>query len=358
MNSRELRSRIDIKRPKYQGSKRELLDLLAKKGGKKGEFLLFGPYYEIFMYAFFIGYHRKERLPLSDGSEKVDFLEIGKWKPIEIVDYILLLLINNKEIIKTEWIKIENFNEEEIDEFVKNIITAIDEYANAGLSYINDKVENDKNEFTDPFVFVNILNEIVDKSKEKTTYCKTSSINKKIGVQQSELFRIKGIIEGGENSNVEFKTSLRFCVHQKKADKKIEHASMKTIAAFLNSDGGTLLIGVDDNKNILGLFDDFTTLKQSINNRDEFQKHFDNLVENYLGNSAFSFINLLFHNFDGNTICEIQVKPNTKKQTMLRNMSENGKEEFYMRRSASTKSLSPTEMLEYIENHWGGTTLK
>ncbi len=52
MNSREFRDKIYIKRPRYQGAKREVLNLLAKKGGKKGEFLLFGPFYEIYMYAF------------------------------------------------------------------------------------------------------------------------------------------------------------------------------------------------------------------------------------------------------------------------------------------------------------------
>jgi predicted HTH transcriptional regulator len=164
--------------------------------------------------------------------------------------------------------------------------------------------------------------------------------------------KIKSLIEKGECTNIEFKSSLRYCFHQKIADKKIEHSAMKTIAAFLNSEGGTLLIGIEDNRNILGLVNDFSTLKKVENKLDEFQKHLDNLIENYLGNSAFTFINVLFHEINENIICEIQVNPNRKKHIMLKNMSENSKEEFYIRRSASTKSLSPTEMLEYIENHW------
>jgi len=352
MNSRELRSRIDLKRPKYQGSKRELLDILAKKGGKKGEFLLFGPYYEIFMYAFFIGYHKNERLPLLDGSEKIDFLPIGNWKPRGLVDYMLLILFDNKDIIKHDWIELEYLDEDKIDEIIAYLITAIEEYSNAGLSYINDKYVNEKNEFTDPFVFVNILNEVIDKSKEKANYNSSNlEINKLINYT-SEQLRIKQLIESGESATVEFKSSLRYCFFQKKEDKKIEHASMKTIAAFLNTDGGTLLIGVDDKQNILGLENDFISLRKSDNKKDEFQKHLDNLIENYFGNPAFSFLTILFHEFEDNIISEIQVKPNTKKHMMLKNMSENGKEEFYIRRSASTKALSPTEMLEYIESHW------
>jgi len=353
MNSRELRSKIDLKRPKYQGSKRELLDILGKKGGKKGEFLLFGPYYEVFMYSFFIGYHRNERLPLSDGTDKIDFLPVGNWKPKGLVDYLLLILFNNKNIIKHDWAELENLDEEKIDEVVANIITAIEEYANAGLSYINEKYLNEKNEFTDPFVFVNILNEVIDKTKVKSDYSSSKLEHTKVAKLSDEQIRIMQIIDSGESAIIEFKSSLRYCFFQKKDDKKIEHASMKTIAAFLNTDGGTLLIGIDDKKNFLGLENDFLTLRKSDNKKDEFQKHLDNLIENYFGNAAFSFLNILFHEFEEKLICEIQVQPNTKKHMILKNMAENGKEEFYIRRSASTKALSPTEMLEYIESHWG-----
>jgi len=296
MNSRELRDRIYIKRPRYQDSKRDVLDILAKKGGRKGEFLLFGPYYEIFMYAFFIGYNRKERLPLTDRSSKKDFLKIGEWKPQGIVDYLFMLIFSDKEIIKYEWDELEELEEDKIDEVISNIVTAIEEYANAGLSYLSDKIQNDKNEFTDPFVFVNILNEVVDKSKEKGKYVKSNGLSEKLISQTKEQIRIKSLIESGESSKVEFKSSLRYCLHQKKPDKKIEHASMKTIAAFINTDGGTLLIGVEDNKNILGLENDFNTLKKSTDKIDEFQKHIDNLIETYLSNSAFSFLEIFFMN--------------------------------------------------------------
>ena len=353
MNSQELRDRIYIKRPKYLTSKQDVVTLSALKGSKKSKFLRFGPYYEIFMYAFIIGYNRKERLPLSDGSSKKDFYRIGEWKPKGIVDYILLLMFSDKSIIKYKWDELEDLNENEIDSVVSNIIIAIEEYANAGLSYINDRMETDTNEFTDPFVFVNILNEVVDKSKEKEEYSETCSVSKKMISHTKEQLRIKALIESGESSNVEFKSSLRYCMHQKKADKKIEHSSMKTIAAFINSKGGTLLIGVEDNKNILGLDYDFGTLKNSNDKIDEFQKHIDNLIENYFGNSAFSFLKIKFHTMDERTICEVEVAPNTQTHIMLKNMADGKKEEFYIRRSASSKVLSPTEMIDYIKSHWG-----
>jgi hypothetical protein len=186
MNSKELRNKIYIKRPRYQGSKKDVVDLSAIKGGKKGKFLLFGPYYEIFMYAFFIGFNRKERLPLSDGSSKKDFYKIGDWKPQGIVDYILMLLFSDKEIVKYEWDELEELEEDNIEKVISNLITAIEEYANAGLSYLSEKIKNERYEFTDPFVFINILNEVVDKNKEEKTYSKVSNVSKKLITQTKE----------------------------------------------------------------------------------------------------------------------------------------------------------------------------
>lgn len=352
MNSQELRDKIYIKKPKYLTSKKDIVTLSALKGSKKSDFLRFGPYYEIYMYAFIIGYNRKERLPLADGSGKKDFYKIGEWKPKGIVDYILLLIFSDNSIIKYEWDELEELNDDKIDEVISNIIKAIEEYANAGLSYLGDKIKNDKNEFTDPYVFVNILNEVVDKSKEKGKYAKSNGLSKKLISQTKEQIRIKTLIESGESSMVEFKSSLRYCLHQNKHDKKIEHSSMKTIAAFINSDGGTLLIGVDDKKNVLGLDNDFGTLKKSGDKIDEFQKHIDNLVENYFGNSAFTFLKIKFHEMNESSICEIEVEPNRQNHTLLNNMADGKKEEFYIRRSASSIVLPPTEMIKYIKSHW------
>ena len=61
------------------------------------------------------------------------------------------------------------------------------------------------------------------------------------------------LILKGENERVEFKSTLRWNLRAEKKDKAITHASLKTIAAFLNTDGGILLIGVADEGTLLGL---------------------------------------------------------------------------------------------------------
>jgi len=353
MNSRELRNRIFIKRPRYQDSKRELLDLLAKKGGKKGEFLLFGPYYEIYMYAFFLGYHRNERLPLSDSSKKEQFRDFGQWKPQGIVDYILMLLLSDQDIIKYQWDELEELEEDKIEEAVSMIITAVEEYANAGLSFLSEKIETEQHEFTDPFVFVNLLNEVIDKKKEKESYSKSKSVSKKLIAQTKEQLRIKSLIEDGESSTVEFKSTLRVNLHTYKPDPKIEHSCLKTIAGFMNSNGGILLIGISGSKEVLGLENDFNSFSNKSDLLDEFQKYLDNLIENYLGNSAYSSLTFSFPVIDGKVICCIDIEHKSNGPIYLKNKAQGNSEEFYIRRAASTKALKPSEIIAYKENHWG-----
>ena len=79
------------------------------------------------------------------------------------------------------------------------------------------------------------------------------------------------IVAQDENRFLEFKSSLRWDYRQEKPNPILEDVILKTVAAFGNSDGGILLIGVDDNKNILGLQNDYNTLKKK--DSDYFEIH-------------------------------------------------------------------------------------
>ena len=63
----------------------------------------------------------------------------------------------------------------------------------------------------------------------------------------------KGLIEGGENHRVEFKSSIRYDYRQKTTNRDLETVIAKTIAGFMNANGGRLLIGVNDQGEVLGL---------------------------------------------------------------------------------------------------------
>lgn len=161
--------------------------------------------------------------------------------------------------------------------------------------------------------------------------------------------KILDLIKCGESASLEFKSTLRMNLRTGNSDKVIEHSVMKTLAAFLNSDGGTLLIGIDDNKNILGLETDFNSFHKA-DNLDEFQKHFDNLISNTLGNRFQRYLKVDFIFIEEKQICSVTIKEKSKKPVYISNIS--GQETFYIRRQASTIDLKTSEAIEYIQEHW------
>jgi len=172
-------------------------------------------------------------------------------------------------------------------------------------------------------------------------------------VEEEVPNKVRDLINAGESKVVEFKSTLRYCLREKSPQPYIEHSVIKTLAAFLNSEGGTLFIGVDDEKNILGLEGtDFTTFKGS-DKKDEFQKHFDNLIQNNFGNDKSHKFELEFIELDGKMIVSIHIKDKASGPVMTPNPKDKKAQDFYIRRHASTVSLTMYEMYNYAKEHWG-----
>lgn len=164
--------------------------------------------------------------------------------------------------------------------------------------------------------------------------------------------RARDAIAQGENKYVEFKSSLRWDVKQEQVNKGLEHEVAKTLAAFLNTDGGTLFIGANDKGEILGLE---TTDYKSIGGRedkwDAWQLQFDNMVKAYLGDAVQSMIERPIPvELDGATVVAITVSGRFHQPVMLRNGDQ---EEFWIRRSASSTKLTPKQLLDYVKQTWG-----
>jgi hypothetical protein len=160
----------------------------------------------------------------------------------------------------------------------------------------------------------------------------------------------QSIIAAGESPKLEFKSTLRVNIRAGNTfDKKMEQMVLKTIAAYLNSNGGTLLIGVDDAKNILGLDLDFASFGKP-DKLDEFQKHLDTLIQNSLGNRFQRYLDISFPEVEGKSICAIVVKEKSAEPAYY--TGENKEEIFYIRRQASTIDLKPSEALKYVKEHW------
>jgi predicted HTH transcriptional regulator len=166
---------------------------------------------------------------------------------------------------------------------------------------------------------------------------------------EADMKRLMGIINDGENTIIEFKSTLRVDLKTGRPEKFIQHAVIKTIAAFLNTRGGVLYIGINDAKKIIGIDEDLNSFTGA-DKTDEFRKFLDTMLANALGNRFQRYLQVMFLELEEKTICSIIVNgPSTSPVYIL---SENKQEVFYIRRLASTIDLPPSEALIYIKEHW------
>lgn len=160
------------------------------------------------------------------------------------------------------------------------------------------------------------------------------------GMQGKDL---EELIKNGETNFVEFKSTLRWDLKQKKINKALEHAIVKSISAFLNTEGGFLFIGVDDNGTVLGLQNDYSTMSKK--NSDGFMLTLTNLINHHLGKNCHQSINISIAGIDQKDVCVVSVK----KSDVPVFVGKNGKEEFFIRTSCSSQPMGMKESLEYIK---------
>ncbi len=157
---------------------------------------------------------------------------------------------------------------------------------------------------------------------------------------------VKELILSGENEKFEMKSTLRFDIREGNINKKLEYVVAKTISAFLNTDGGTLIIGVDDDGNILGLDKDLKTLaKQDI---DGLELHIRQIIKKYLGEYFEKYIKITFPKVDEKEICVIKILKSGKPVFI----KHEGNELFFVRNGNASIPKSRKEQSEYEKLHW------
>ncbi len=163
---------------------------------------------------------------------------------------------------------------------------------------------------------------------------------------------LEEMIAEGEGDELEFKSSLRWDFREQGPNKKLEEVILKTIAAFANGQGGTLLIGVDDDGKILGLEGDYHALGGA--NRDKFELHLRNLLNGNLG-MAFvtSKIKVSFPSIGESEICQVDIQPSTKPLVIsVKDKNGQSQEKFYVRSGNSSQELSLNEMQAYLSERF------
>ena len=156
------------------------------------------------------------------------------------------------------------------------------------------------------------------------------------------------LIKQSESKTLEFKSTLRWNLKEdRKDDKRITHAALKTIAAFLNTEGGDLLLGVADDGSVVGIERD------RLGSDDKFMLHLAQVVRNGLGDRAGTCIDPRIQIVDGKGVCVVscQRSPEPVFLTWKEVETVEGGD-FFVRSGPGTVKLSPDDAREYIRTRF------
>ena len=161
---------------------------------------------------------------------------------------------------------------------------------------------------------------------------------------------IEDLLVAGESQTVEFKSTARWNLHTRAPDKKIEHVIVKTVCGFLNAEGGTLLIGVADQGDVLGLGDDLQTLGKKPN-LDGYELFLRQNLDNNLSIPTAGIVRIRFERMNSLDVCAVAVAASAK-PVFAKTIAGGELTEFWVRVGNATKQFHGDEMMEYQANHW------
>ena len=210
---------------------------------------------------------------------------------------------------------------------------------------INKKFDNAKRLLFDEF----IENQISNFEKEQS-WAKPG-MYKNLNESKSEENIILKKISNGESKNCEFKESLSLDVRQSQSNKSyqpkkesyIELAVLKTIAGFLNTDGGELFIGVSDDSKVLGIENELIKLHKS--SKDKFQLHLKTLIKENIGLGSSNFINLELKTINDKEIIHVSCKKSDEPIYIK-------DKDFYIRTGPATDKLEGRELVNYTTSRF------
>ena len=180
---------------------------------------------------------------------------------------------------------------------------------------------------------------------------------------------IYALIKNGESTILEFKET--FELDKKDVPKNIEKevhiqeyknrqkkelfkSSLKSIVGFLNADGGTLLIGVDDGGEVTGMGEEIGAYHQGSN--DKFLLRFENALDEHVGVSDFPqsrYIEYQLTDVGSKLVFKINcnaIEPDSSFQGIF--LRIDGEDYFHVRQGPRTKILKGKSLISYLENRF------
>lgn len=175
-------------------------------------------------------------------------------------------------------------------------------------------------------------------------------LKQKLNLKRKNIKNIvdaEGIIQQGESDTTEFKSTLRYDIERHCVNRSLEDSVVKTIAAFLNAEGGNLFIGVADNGGVAGLDLDMQSLRKKPT-IDGFDLHLNSLLREQFGSLLITNLKISFPHIENKEVCWIKIAKANEPVFV----SFQGKDKFFVRIGSSSRALEPSEQSKYERTHW------
>ena len=156
------------------------------------------------------------------------------------------------------------------------------------------------------------------------------------------------LIKQGESKTLEFKSTLRWNLKEERKDRRgVTYAAVKTIAAFLNTEGGDLLLGVADDGSVVGIEQD------RFDSDDKFMLHLTQCVRNGLGDRAGTCIDPRIQIIDGKAVCAVGCQRSPEPVFLKwKGVSAAEASDFFVRSGPGTVRLSRTDAKKYTSTRF------
>jgi hypothetical protein len=164
--------------------------------------------------------------------------------------------------------------------------------------------------------------------------------------ESHDVVLLHELIARGESAQLEFKTSLQWDARENKVNKILLHSVVKTIAGFMNTEGGTLVIGVEDGGAPYGIEHDIKSLSGT---RDRFEQRLVRLIADSIGTEFSHLAKIRYEQLEGHELCVVNVN---RAPEPIFAKGPNGESSFYVRSGNATRSLDPEETTKFVAINW------
>ncbi len=174
---------------------------------------------------------------------------------------------------------------------------------------------------------------------------------RKIEAETAQQQSINDLRQEEESDTLEFKSTLQWDIKKSRQNDELRFEVLGTLVGFMNHEGGTLLIGVQDDHSVLGLGPDLDSLGQG-KNLDDFQQLLNNLISDRIGTAFAPLIKIRFEKVEGKVVCAIDVKRGAEPVFLAVQEGKQRIKKFYIRQGNTTRLLDVEEAHHYIRLNW------